>query len=184
MISDGNNIANAACRQDLVNLYDAWENGPAGRSTGRDVVDEPFAELRRRLIAGRHPSMPDDTLDYLARHTSGLFGDYLMQIVDRYLAGGEFIERPYRRGICPTNPLDGGAVMEFGFHPQQVELELAAYGIAARQVFPDPEVDCSTAKRALGTTFNLVRHRLRRLLGPAASRAASWGFQIVGVKQG
>lgn len=108
IISDGNNIANDACRQDLVNVYDAWENGPEGRNTGRDVVEGSFLELRKQRIRGWFPDLGADKVDYLALNTSGLFGDYLKTVIERYLSGGEFIERRYRRGDCPTNPGDGG----------------------------------------------------------------------------
>lgn len=183
MISDGNNVANDECRRDLINLYDAWENGPPGRNTGRDVVDEPFLHLRRRLIAERHPALSPDKIDYLARNTSGLFGEYFLQTVDRYVATGTLIERPYRRGLCPTNPMDGGTVMEFGFDPRQVELELACYGIVAHQVLPKPPaIVWSTAKLALGTAIAAARFRARRFLHPEADRGTSWGFQILGRK--
>lgn len=184
LISDGNNIANADCRLDLVNVYDAWENGPAGRKTGRDVVEEPFIDIRGRIIRERLPSLSAEKIDYLARNTAGLFGDHFLQVVDRYAAGGEFTERPYRRGICPTNPLDGGTVMEFGFHPRQVELELAVFGIDARQVLPPPpSLDLRSAKLALGTAIHAARSRLRRKFRPDADRGLNWGFQILGVKK-
>jgi SAM-dependent methyltransferase len=183
MISDGNNIANDECRRNLLNLYDAWENGPPGRNTGRDVVEEPFLHMRRRLIAERHPSLPPDKIDHLARNTSGLFGDYFRQTVDDYVATGKLVERPYRRGLCPTNPMDGGMVMEFGFDPRQVELDLAAYGIDAHQVLPRaPSIVWKTPKLALGTAIAAVRHHARHLLNPQAERGASWGFQVLGRK--
>jgi SAM-dependent methyltransferase len=184
LISDGNNIANADCRLDLVNVYDARENGPAGRKTGRDIVDEPFIDIRRRIIRERLPSLPAEKVDYLARNTSGLFGDHLLKIIDRYAAGGDFTERPYRRGVCPTNPLDGGTVMEFGFHPRQVELELDAFGIEARQILPPlPGLDLRSAKLALGTAIHAARSRLRRKFWPDADRGLNGGFQILGMKK-
>ena len=183
LISDGNNIANAECRNDLINVYDAWENGPVGRKTGRDVVDEPFLELRRRLIHSWHPEMTEDRVEYAALNTSGLFGDYFRPVIDRYAAGREFIARPYRRGDCPTNPTDGGCVMEFGFFPQHVEMTLDAYGIRARQVFIPPQLNYSTAKLLLGTGIAVGRYHLQNWLRPEFERGASWGFQIVGVKE-
>jgi SAM-dependent methyltransferase len=183
LISDGNNIANAECRNDLIDVYDAWENGPDGRKTGRDVVEDCFLDLRRRRIRSWYPDLAADRLEYAALNTSGLFGDYFRKTVDRYVSGQEFIARPYRRGDCPTNPSDEGAVMEFGFYPQQVEMALAMYGIHAYQVDVPPRFDRTTAKRALGTAYFVARYHLRRLLRPHAYRGASWGFQILGVKE-
>lgn len=183
VISDGNNIANDACRHDLVDVYDAWENGPEGRKTGRDVVEGSFLELRKQRIRAWYPNLSDDKVDYLALNTSGLFGDYLKTVIDRYVSGGEFVERRYRRGDCPTNPGDDGVVMEYGFHPQQVEMLLAMYGIRAHQVEFAPRVDWSGAKRSLGTAYLVASYWLRKILRPGAYRSANWGFQILGVKE-
>ncbi len=183
IISDGNNIANDACRQDLVNVYDAWENGPEGRNTGRDVVEGSFLELRKQRIRGWFPDLGADKVDYLALNTSGLFGDYLKTVIERYLSGGEFIERRYRRGDCPTNPGDGGVVMEYGFYPQQVEMLLGMYGMRAHQVEFAPRIDWSGAKRALGSGYVVANYWLRKILQPNAYRSANWGFQILGVKE-
>lgn len=183
IISDGNNIANAECRQDLIDVYDAWENGPEGRKTGRDVVEDSFLDLRRRRIRSWYPDLAADRVEYAALNTSGLFGDYFHKMVDRYVSDQEFIARPYRSGDCPTSPSDGGAMMEFGFYPQQVEMALSVYGIRAHQVDLAPRIDQTTAKRTLGSAYRLVRHYLRRLLRPDSYRGESWGFQILGVKE-
>jgi hypothetical protein len=104
-------------------------------------------------------------------------------MVDRYVVGQDFVARPYRRGDCPTNPSDGGVVMEFGFYPQQVEMALAMYGVRAHQHEAVPRLQWTTAKRALRTIYAVSRHRLKKLLYPEAYRGASWGFQILGVKE-
>lgn len=183
VISDGNNIANDECRRDLVDVYDAWENGPEGRKTGRDVVEGAFIELRKQRIRSWYPELGADKVDYLAQTTSGLFGEYLKTMVGRYVSGDEFIERRYRRGDCPTNPCDEGVVMEYGFYPQQVEMALAMYGIRARQIDVAPRIDWSSAKIALRTGYAFAKYWVRKALQPGAYRSANWGFQILGVKE-
>jgi SAM-dependent methyltransferase len=183
LISDGNNIANADCRKDLVDVYDAWENGPDGRKTGRDVVEDSFLDLRRRQIRAWYPELASDRVEDAALNTSGLYGDYFRTMIDRYVSGHDFVARPYRRGDCPTNPSNGGVVMEFGFYPQQVEMALASYGIRAHQVESAPHMQWSTPKRALGSAYLVFRYHLNRTIRPEAYRGASWGFQILGVKE-
>jgi SAM-dependent methyltransferase len=136
LISDGNNIANAECQAALTPLYEAWENGPDGTKTDRDTVSESYLTRRRKIIQSRHPRLDPTRVDFLARNTSGLFGDFLIRVIDEYVQTGELIRRPYRRGVCPTNPSPSGVVMERGFHPVQVELALASYGLEAWQVLP------------------------------------------------
>lgn len=189
LISDGNNVANPDCARDLVEVYDAWENGPEGRNTGRDVVDGAFVNLRKEIIRKRHPSLPGDRVDYLAANTSGLFGDYLAEVIDRFVATGELVERPYRRGLCPTNPSASGVVMEWGFRPESVVMTLERYGLTARDVTPvaampaaAPPLDTRSLKLLLGTSIA----RLRCALSKPKSQPAQpgWGFQILGIKEG
>lgn len=183
LISDGNNIANPACRTALVELYDAWENGPSGRQTDRDTVTTSFLERRRRIISARQPGLGTEKAEHLARNTAGLFGATLERVIDGYAATGELVERPYRRGVFPTSPGPGGEVMERGFHPRQVEMSLAEYGIRARQILPAPPQVVLTGVR--GTTRSIIsvlRDRVRRRLDPDAERGANWGFQVLGVK--
>jgi SAM-dependent methyltransferase len=185
LISDGNNIANPDCARDLVQVYDAWENGPEGRNTGRDVVDGAFINLRKEIIRKRHPSLPPDRVDYLAANTSGLFGDYFSAVIDRFVATGELVERPYRRGLCPTNPSASGVVMEWGFRPEAVVMALEAYGLAARAVTPvpprpaPPPLDRRSLKLFVGTAIANLRFALRK---PPPPPPPGWGFQILGVK--
>jgi len=184
LISDGNNIANAECRKALAELYDAWENGPSGRKTDRDTVTTSFLERRREIIRARHPSLEGDRLDYAARNTSGLFGPLLERAVDEFVRTGKLVERPYRPGICPTNPGPGGEVMERGFHPLQVEMSLAGNGIRARQVLPPPPtLQVSGLRGTFRSLATVLRDRVRRRLEPDFERGASWGFLIHGIKE-
>ncbi len=180
LISDGNNIANEECRRDLLNVYDAWENGPAGRHTGRDVVDPAFWESRRDLIRARYPQLPAEKVEYLARHTFGLFGAFFFATVDEYVRSGRLVERPFRPGLCPTNPRASGVLIERGFHPQQVELTLAGYGIRANQVLPAPPTGLRGIVHRLR---GCIRQCLHAEAKSGADRGASWAFQILGVKE-
>jgi SAM-dependent methyltransferase len=183
LISDGNNIANAECRRALVDLYDAWENGPAGRRTDRDTVTTSFLDRRRSMIAARHPDLPGDRREYLARNTSGLFGNRFEQTVDAYVRTGKLVERPYRQGVFPTNPGAGGEVMERGFHPRQVEMSLAEIGIRAHQVLAPARLAVTGIRGTLKSVARVVRDRIGRRLNPDIGRGDSWGFQVLGVKE-
>lgn len=180
LISDGNNRANSSCVADLRQLYRAWENGPEGTNTGRDVVNRSFRQRRRDVIAQARPALSAEQLDYLADTTSGLFGDRLLREVDKYLAGDGWVERRFRDGICPTNPMPGGVVMGRAFHPIQVELSLAEFGIDAKQVAIRRPPTGST----LGRLTSWVKQMLERLANPPEFRGETWAFQILGHKRG
>ena len=182
IISDGNNIANAECRADLLKNYTEWERGKPGHDTGRDVIEVSYEERRRRLIGARHPNLAAEKVDYLARNTSGLYGDYFFEIVDRFVATGDLIERPFRPGTCPTHPVDG-AVMEFGFDPRLVELQLADYGIEAHQIDERVPPTFDSFKSLIASLVIRISRAIERRTRPDAYRGVSWGFQIVGVKK-
>ena len=184
VISDGNNVANQQCREDLMQVYDAWENGPAGRDTGRDVVSRPFVDLRRDIVRNRHPHLSREQVDYVARNTFGLFGELLLDVVDAYVESGTLIERPFQPGVCPTNPKASGVVMERGFRPEQVEVALRNYGLEARQVVPVPVSGFSGTKGVLADAYLLLRHRWRSTFIPNSDRhrGSSWGFSVLAVK--
>lgn len=185
LISDGNNLANAACREALPPLYQAWENGPAGTATDRDVVNESFEERRRKLIRQHYADLSEDEVKYLAVNTSGLFGPQLLRVVDDYVGGRVFVERRYRRGLVPTNPNASGVVMERGFYPQQVEMALHSYGIDARQIFAEPSaLPFTTWRGRVRRMLSQSRNALRRwAAGPDDRRGEQGGFQILGVKR-
>jgi len=152
-ISDGNNIADPTCRPVLVELYEKWENGPDGVQTDRDVVNKCFHTRRREIIETEYPVLDPVAVRYVADNTSGLFGTSLRREIERYIETGALVERPYRRGQCPTNPCDYGALMERGFRPEQVEMDLAEHGIAARQILPG-ELNPRNIERRRGESWN------------------------------
>lgn len=182
LIADGNNRANPSCVADLRKLFAAWELGPKGTNTGRDIVSEPFFARRKEIIAQLHPELPAKELEYLAQNTAGLFGDRLVTEVKKYLCRDGWAERPYRPGICPMNPGPGGVVMERALHPIQVELSLAEYGIKARQVHPKAKVDMGSFRKALGCLLYNLRLAAGEFFLRDAQRGRTWALYILGKK--
>jgi hypothetical protein len=190
LISDGNNIANEACREELVPLYEMWENGPDGSKTPRDTVTESYYTRRKNIIQSRYPSLESARVDYLAKNTSGLFGQILLEAIDEYVTTGELILRPYRRGVYPTNPGPPGVVMERGFHPLQVIFSLDSYGISGQQIRPTPPLPFTQDGNWFRDIVDFARwrlsgrltERLNILFKPDAWRSQSPGFIILGTK--
>ena len=182
-ISDGNNIAHRYAQRALPDLYEKWEMGPEGSRTDRDTVSKPFSVRRAEMIRKRHPQLTAPQIEFLAQNTSGLFGDFLERTIDGYVQTGECIRRPYRRGICPTNPSPAGAVMERGLHPVFLEMALAEYGFEAHQASLDTSWGRPGLIGRLKDAVLWARCHLRNLVAPGGKRAAAPGFQIVGIKR-
>lgn len=181
LISDGNNFANASCRMDLLALYDAWENGPAGRNTGRDIVHKSFRAQRKTIIRQLAPQLDEAELEYVTANTFGLFGMRLEAVVAGFVSEKKLVERPYRPGIAPTNPGAGGYVMERWFHPREVELDLASWGFSATQVYPKATHSVTGLKGILVSAFLFARNCIHRLF-PEWRRGEAWGFVVRAVK--
>lgn len=131
VLADGNNLAHTNYfKNRLVELYDKWENGPDGVVSEDSVIDECFKTRRKNIICTEFPVFNSNQLEYLAANTSGLYGDILLDAVNHYLRTGQLIRRPYRRGMCPTNPIASGVVMEKGLFVDEILLILSTYGFS------------------------------------------------------
>ncbi len=147
-ISDGNNLAHLKTRLDLIELYNAWENGPYSK----EFKDNCYRLTREGIIRKNFPALDEDQVKYLAANTSGLFDEGLLESVRAFVNGEAFVERPYRPGICPTNPRQG-VIMEGGFFPDQVERALMLQGFDAAQLYKGKVVTDVTDR---GRTKNFV----------------------------
>lgn len=165
LISDGNNWANPHVRAVLPDLWDAWENGPTGRKTDRDVVTEPYVEWRRRIASELRPNLGAAALDRFARATSGLFGVQLRSALDAFADRGFLVERPYRYGTVCTRPDPGGTVMERPFHPDDVVRALELHALDARQVWRAPHDPRGWMRRKLSACKQLVLSGFKRPRG-------------------
>jgi SAM-dependent methyltransferase len=161
-VSDGNNLAYPPYVQNtLLPLYEALENGPDGVKAGEVIVQSCFLNQRRAAIVQRHPGLPADQTLFLAKNTSGLWGEYFMAVIDRYVESGELIRRPFRHGVPPAYP-ESGVVEERGFYPEQVVYDLTALGfrcdIQDRPVRPPSEHRIVLKRRTIRPAAGYGKH--------------------------
>jgi len=133
-VSDGNGLhSKSYIHKTLLPLYAALENGPDGVQVGGPpfpvTVGRCFLSQRKDMIRAWHPDLEPGTIEYIAKNTAGLHTDYFRQTVDRFVATGELIRRPYERGFVPVVP-STGVVEERGFFPEQIALELRSRAFA------------------------------------------------------
>jgi SAM-dependent methyltransferase len=183
LISDGNNLENPRCREKLVSLYGSWENGPDGSKTDRDTVTECYLTRRKNMVRARYPDLDLRRVDFLAKNTSGLFGDFLIRTIDDYVKTSDLIRRPYQRGICPTNPNSSGVVMERGLHPLQIKTSLESYGLKCKRVLLKPMSNRSGLKDIPRDILARFRYRIKSVLSLWFQKKKMEGFQLIGVKE-
>lgn len=133
VISDGNNWMHLQTRLDLLEWYSLWESG-----TSKEFGDANYIKRRTAMIAKEFPDLKDEDLAHVAKNTSGLWGEEIIDAVRRFKEGN-FVERPHRPGVYPTHPTHG-VVMERAFDPVQVIRALETYGLKGNQVLRGKEI--------------------------------------------
>ena len=181
VISDGNNLDYPRMRKELHELFAAWENGPDGVKTSRDVVITSYRQRRVDEIHKIYPDLNEQRVGELADNTSGLWGETFRQAVHQAVHQGSLVRRPYRRDICPTNPDDTGVVMERPFRPQHVICELEGHGLKAQVVRPRLSLRRPRSVLALAA-WDLTR-MLEKMIASLRCRLAGRTFVVRGVKR-
>lgn len=130
LISDGNNAANPLRRRDTEEIWNRFEDGPAGEVHGHEI-EIPYVEMRRQIIRSVAPDLPAATVDRLAQETAYMKQEQIVHAVNEYLATGKLPGSRFDRKRCPVNPVSG-ACIERMFHPAQFAREIEQYGFQAR----------------------------------------------------
>jgi len=130
LISDGNNGANRLRAAYTRKLWLRFENGPPGHFYGHRVK-QPYVAMRAEIIQEAFPQLNEAQVQELARRTSRMTREQILQAVQRYLQSGELPQSIYEPTECPVNPLTG-AVMERLFDPAQLARQIERFGFRAR----------------------------------------------------
>jgi len=160
-----------------------WENGPDGVRTDRDIVNKCYSSRRKDIIREKHSLLNENQVDFIAHNTSGLWGHYFEEVIERYVRSGELIRRPYRKGICPTNPSTSGVVIEKAFYPQQLEFLLQEYGFKSQFINPyKPVLKGYSPICLLKYAYKLMRQSVRSFLNKEWYLSANHNFQLLAIK--
>lgn len=156
-ISDSKNRESRNIGPKLTDFYRAWERGPNGTKTCWDVVENCYAGKRREILTKEFPDADPAKLDWFAANSTGYFGAEFREAARSFLSGGTFTARPYRDGLCPTNPGDAGVVMERAFRPIHLIMDLEHYGLAGT------DLGTGAAGNTRGFRYRMVTALIRRL---------------------
>jgi SAM-dependent methyltransferase len=134
IVSDGNNILNAATRRRTVEMWAQHEADPRiAPSAVPEGEYDPWqlVEHRRRVVLEEAPSLSDDEVWRLAFNTSGMVRSEIVEAVRRYLESGVEPDCPYRPGTLIVHPTQE-IVIERLFDPYELGAEIAAHGFDVR----------------------------------------------------
>ncbi len=130
IIADGNNGANPQLAHKTRQIWERFENGPAGDYEGH-IVRQSYREAREAIIRECAPDLSHEQVAELARRTSGMTQTAIREAVRRYRATGEMPNAIYTGESCPVNPYSG-AVIERLFDPFELARQIEGYGFRAR----------------------------------------------------
>jgi 2-polyprenyl-3-methyl-5-hydroxy-6-metoxy-1,4-benzoquinol methylase len=130
IIADGNNGANPALAHKTRQIWERFENGPAGKFEGHTIL-QPYRELREAIIRECAPDLDAQIIAELARRTSGMTQPAILDAVRHYRATGEMPNARFTGETCPVNPYSG-AVIERLFNPLELARQIESYGFRAR----------------------------------------------------
>ncbi len=130
LIADGNNGVNPRLAAHTRELWLRFENGPAGPFDGHRVK-QPYVEMRATIIQEAFPELDTALVQELARRTSRMTREQILEAVRHYLDTQELPNSTYTPVECPVNPLTG-AVLERLFDPVQLAHHIGSFGFRAR----------------------------------------------------
>lgn len=130
IVADGNNASNPFHRRRVANLWEAFENGPTGRQMYGHVVEVPYVDRRRDLLARELPDLDPAAAQQIAKLTAGFLEEQVLTAGRRYLETGALPNAPYRRGQLAVDP--EGQVMERLFSPTGLARKLRGLGFDAK----------------------------------------------------
>lgn len=171
LIADGNNASNPLRRRHTHEIWERFENGPPG-TVHRHVLEVPYIEMRRQIIRASAPHLPDDVVEQMARRTSYMHKEEVLQAVKNYLATGQLPNVTFDRNRCPVNPLSG-AYMEHMFYPPMLARQIEGYGFRAR---------CYSALGGAVPAWLAPIDRMFRALTPLSLPLAR-AFRIAAIRQ-
>ncbi|MCL6476570.1 MAG: class I SAM-dependent methyltransferase [Firmicutes bacterium] len=167
LIADGNNAANLSRRRFTQEIWERFENRPAGEVHGH-YLETPYREMRRQIIQATAPQLPEDIVTRIAEGTAYMDRNAVVKAVHHYLATGTLPSSRFDRNRCPLNPISG-AYMEMLFHPAELARQIEDYGFRARHyaalggAIPVPLVGINHLFRLL-TPFTLPWARAFRVV--------------------
>ncbi len=130
IIADGNNGSNPWIARLTQQVWDRFENGPAGEVHGHRVT-EPYVQMRKRMIQSMAPDLPLDIVEQLAQVTFGMVEVQIAEAVQKYRQTGIMPNSRFAPGKVPRNP-ESGAYIERLFKPAELARHISQFGFEVR----------------------------------------------------
>jgi SAM-dependent methyltransferase len=109
-LSDGNNARSPRRRRQNYRIWERFDQGPPTR--GEETVyshriGTPYAALRREMALKAVPSLSETEAERIAARTFRFTEAEVGEAARRYAVSGEWPSSPFRRRVCPIDPVHG-----------------------------------------------------------------------------
>ena len=129
-LSDGNNARSWRRRRQNYRIWERFDQGPPTR--GEETVyshriDTPYVALRQQIALRAIPSLSKTEAQRIAERAFRFTEAEVGEAARRYAASGELPTSPFRRGVCPIDPVQGMYIEQL-IDPVEVRRNLSGAG--------------------------------------------------------
>lgn len=121
------NGLNRRVRRRTLEIWKAYEEGPAGQTVHGHRIDNPYVDKRTAIIRARFPDLSMDEVRRLAERTARMTKDEVLTACEDFVERGVLPSSPYRHGEPPVAP--EGMFVERLMQPLELADHLAARGV-------------------------------------------------------
>lgn len=121
------NGLNGRIRRRTLQIWQAYEKGPAGQTIHGHRIDNPYVDKRAGIISGRFPDLGADEVRRLAENTAHMTMDEILAGCEKYVEHGVLPSSAYQHGEPPVAP--EGMFVERLMQPLELADHLAARGV-------------------------------------------------------
>ena len=132
-LSDGNNARSWRRRRQNYRLWERFEQGPPTRgdeTVYTHRIATPYAVMRREIAMKAVPSLSEADAERIAARTFRFTAAEVKAAARRYADAGEGPNSPFRRRVCPIEPVQGVYIEQL-IDPLEVRRHLNAAGCDA-----------------------------------------------------
>lgn len=133
LIADGNNGLNLWVKRKTFRIWNAFENGAKMLVYGHSVKHS-YKSLRKEIIRKEFPFLKNNEVDELAKRTSGMQKEEILNLSQKYIENGALPTNFYKFGTCPIHPISG-IRPEFLFQPFKLKKEIESAGFKSKVYF-------------------------------------------------
>ncbi len=129
-LSDGNNARSGRRRRQNYRIWERFDQGPptqGGETVYSHRIGTPYTSLRRQMALKAVPSLSEMEAGRIAERTFRFTETAVGEAARRYAFLGEWPSSPFRRRVCPIDPVHGMYIEQL-IDPLEVRRQLNSAG--------------------------------------------------------